>query len=188
MSRRFTSLGDPGFGQLFESFSYTAFRLETLQAYDVTYEGEDFGRFLRGEPRSESPGIEPWVRQVARGTEIGKRFQRVHVVLEPLTDYIRFECAWSYRDTVAAGEDVRIISATAESWPDGIPHLDYWLFDSSQLVRMIYNLEGEFTYAELVDDPAEIMRANLWRDRAVYLSRPFRQFDDGFDAFMNRDR
>jgi len=47
----------------------------------------------------------------------GKVFQRVHVVREPLTDYLRYEFGWSYPPYVEAGEDIRILVAQAGSWP-----------------------------------------------------------------------
>ena len=43
--------------------------------------------------------------------------QRVHVVTEPLSDYIRFELT-GYAPNVEAGEDVRVISVReGEPWP-----------------------------------------------------------------------
>jgi hypothetical protein len=41
-------LGAEEFGRLFESFELEAFRLETLEAYDVEDEKEEFKRFLAG--------------------------------------------------------------------------------------------------------------------------------------------
>ncbi|WP_325050947.1 DUF6879 family protein [Actinokineospora spheciospongiae] len=183
--KRFLSLEDPDFGKLFTEFSYTAFRLEAQQVYDVSYEQDSYRRFLNGEPRGDSPSIASWVKQVTEDVADGKRFQRVHVVVEPLTDYLRFECAWSYRDTVAAGEDVRVIPLTPGAWPEEIPTTDYWLFDSSRLLRMEYDDAGYFQYAELVDDPDEIVQANLWRDRTLKASVPFAEFEKKFDKFMN---
>lgn len=186
MNQRFTSLDDPAFGRFFTNFAYTAYRLETHQFYDVSYEEESFNRFLAGKPRGSSPSIKSWVDQVSEGVAAGKRFQRVHVILEPLTDYIRFECAWSYRDAVAAGEDVRVISAVSESQRPDLPKVDYWLFDSSQLLKMAYADNGSFDYAEFVSDPDEIIEANLARDRAIHLSTPFSEFETPFDDFMLR--
>ncbi|MGH3937593.1 MAG: DUF6879 family protein [Pseudonocardiaceae bacterium] len=55
----------------------------------------------------------------------GKAVQRVQVVLEPLTDYLRFELTWGYEPNVAAGEDVRIIPVgQGGSWPDDVPQHD----------------------------------------------------------------
>jgi hypothetical protein len=186
LTQRFASLDDPDFGRLFTTFSYTAYRLETHQIYDVSYEDDSFKRFLAGGSRGDFPSIKPWADQVSDGVAAGKRFQRVHIILEPLTDYIRFECAWSYRDAVAAGEDVRVIPAASESDQLDLPEADYWLFDSSLLLRMMYTSDGGFDYAELVGDPDEIVRANFWRDRALHLSVPFSEYEEPFDEFMRK--
>lgn len=50
---------------------------------------------------------------------------------------------------------------------------------------MEYDDAGYFQYAELVDDPDEIVQANLWRDRTLKASVPFAEFEKKFDKFMN---
>ncbi len=110
MGRRFSSLADVEFNRLFTDFKFTAYRLEALQRYDVTYEQDEFSRFLAGEARGEFPGIAEWIDgTVTKAVAAGKSLSRVHVVELPMSDYVRFECAWAYEHTVEAGEDVRIL-------------------------------------------------------------------------------
>lgn len=66
MGRRFTSLADEEFNRLFTDFRYTAYRLETLQNYDVSYEKDEFARFLAGEKRGRFPGISDWIDNTVR--------------------------------------------------------------------------------------------------------------------------
>lgn len=182
MGKVFTSLADEDFNRLFLDFKFTAYRLETLQRYAVSYEKDEFSRFLAGESRGTFPGVSEWIAgTVSRAAALGKRMHRVHVVEEPLSDYVRFECAWAYEHTVPAGEDVRIISVPQGTWPD-LPHHDYWLFDSSSLVSMRYDEDGSFVSAELVDDPHKVVEANYWRDLAVHGSTAYRTFADRYDA------
>jgi hypothetical protein len=177
VGKRFSSLEDGEFNQLFLDFRYTCYRLETLQRYDVSYEKEEYGHFLAGENQGESRGIASWIDgTVSKAVAAGKQMQRVHVIEEPLSDYLRYEFGWAYEHTVAAGEDVRLIPVSAGQWPDKIPHYDYWLFDSSILVAMYYECDGAFSAAELIDDPEKIVRANYWRDMAVVLSVPFHSY------------
>ncbi|WP_245690906.1 DUF6879 family protein [Sinosporangium album] len=173
----FRSLDDPEFNRFFSEFRFTAYRLESLQRYDVSYEKAEFDLFLAGRQRGEFPGIAQWISETvkpARGA--GKLLHRVHVVEEPLSDYVRFECAWAYTHTVPAGEDVRLIPVSSGSWPEGLPHYDYWLFDSSILITMHYQEDGLFEAAEIVKDPEKIVEANYWRDMAVSQSIPFADF------------
>ncbi|GAA4083011.1 DUF6879 family protein [Actinomadura miaoliensis] len=182
----FHSLRDERFRRLFDDFQSTAYRLETRQSYDVSYEQEEFERFRAGRARGQFPGIASWADRVRAGRRLGKSFTRVHVMEEPLTDYLRFEAAWCYRDTVAAGEDVRVIPIQPGQWPDGIPRLDYWLFDSHRLLLMNYSRHGTFLSAELVNDPERVSDAVRWQQRAWALSVPFNEYAAGFDEFMRR--
>jgi hypothetical protein len=169
------------FNRFFDECRYTAFRLETLQVYDVGYEEEAFRRFLSDGEVITTDSHEEWGELVGGG----RRFSRVHVVTEPLTDYLRFESVWGYRSNVKAGEDVNILPIPEGSpWPEGIPRSDYWLFDSHQLVRMNYALDGAMLAPELVTDPEQIVQANAVRDRALHMSIPFTEYQRRFDADM----
>ncbi|MEV0345538.1 DUF6879 family protein [Nonomuraea sp. NPDC050680] len=173
----FRSLDDAEFNRFFTEFRFTAYRLESLQRYDVSYEKTEFDLFLNGQQRGEFPGIAQWIDGTVKpARNSGKLLHRVHVVQEPLSDYVRFECAWAYAHTVPAGEDVRLIPVPSGEWPAGLPRYDYWLFDSSSLVTMHYEEDGSFEAAEIVDDPEKIVQANFWRDMAVGQSIPFASF------------
>ena len=97
----------------------------------------------------------------------------MHVIREPLTDYLRYELGWSYPPNVEAGEDIRILVAHAGSWPmsargEILPELkDYWLFDSSDLWVMEYGDDGAFLSIEQVTEPAMIVTAVRAVDRFV---------------------
>ncbi|MFC4530091.1 DUF6879 family protein [Sphaerisporangium dianthi] len=177
MGRVFRSLDDAEFNRLFTEFRFTAYRLESLQVYDVSYEKAAFELFLSGQRRGEYPGIAQWIDEtITPARDSGKLVHRVHVVEEPLSDYVRFECAWAYAHTVSAGEDVRFIPVPSGEWPEGLPRYDYWLFDSCLLVAMHYRDNGEFEAAEILDDPEKIVQANFWRDMAVRRSISFATF------------
>lgn len=177
MGTCFSSLEDDEFNRLFLDFRYTCYRLETLQRYDVSYEREEYRRFLAGEAQGASPGIAGWIEgTVSKAVSAGKCMRRVHVVEEPLSDYVRYEFGWAYEHTVSAGEDVRLIPVEPGGWPEGLPHYDYWLFDSALLVAMYYDDNGTFSEAEIVDDPRKVVDANRWRDMAVAMSVPYRSY------------
>lgn len=170
--------------QLFIDFRYTAFRLETLQTYASDTETELFREFLdRGEARV-TEDLVSWGAELRSGIAAGRRYERVHVVTEPLTDYVRFECAWGYPHNVTAGENIRILPVNEGEWPDGLPHLDYWLFDSHQLLWMNFAEDSSLMSTELVDDPEWVVAANVWRDRAMQRSIPFSEYETKFDTYM----
>jgi hypothetical protein len=154
----------PEFRQLFHTFEHTAFRLEARDTYDVTYESESLRRFLAGEP-DDLPWMQSWLDMLREATAAGRRFARVRVVSMPLTDYSRFG-VWCAQFTNAAGEDIRYLPRD-QADRQGLPNHDYWLFDSSKLVRMHFDDSNVFLGGEVIDDTAVIVRHNYWRDAAA---------------------
>jgi hypothetical protein len=154
-------------GQIQESM----YRLETLQAYDVAYERAQYAAFLAGEAIDLTPG--PWQVSVGRHRSASRAVERVHVVTEPLTDYLRYEMATSYRRNRAAGERIGIIPATPGHWPSDVPTRDHWLFDDRDLWIMLYDHQGRFIEAERRTDPAEIRNAVVGKQVALTTAIPF---------------
>lgn len=99
-----------------------------------------------------------------KATAAGRHFARVRVVSLPLTDYSRFG-VWCAQFTGGAGENIRYVTRD-QAQAVGLPDQDYWLFDSSRLVRMHFDEQDRFLGGELVEDPTEIVQANYWRDAA----------------------
>ena len=174
MGRRIESVTSAEFNRLFTSFQHTAYRLETLQRYDVSYEEETYAAFLTGQSSPPDAAKSEWASIIADGVQDGKSFQRVHVVTEPLTDYLRYEIGWSYGPNVAAGEQIGIIAGEPSEL--GLPGRDYWLFDSRDLWVMDYDRSGRFLSAELVGDPAVIVEHCYARDKAVHLAVPYTDY------------
>ena len=127
----------------------------------MSYEVEPYQAFIAGHPRPHDSSKDQWVSMIRDAVAAGKVFQRVHVVIEPLTDYLRYELGWSYPPNVEVGEDIRILVAQPGQWPmssrgEILPQLqDYWLFDSSDLWVMEYADDGAFLYIEQVDRAAD---------------------------------
>jgi hypothetical protein len=141
----------------FETFSWSAFRLEQFQQYAGT--GPDAS----------------WAALVKANRRWGKAHQRVHVVTEPLTPAMLEEITEGYPGSVAAGEDIGIIPVTAD-WPADVPHADFWLFDSSRLYLMHYEPDGTWRGASRVSDPERIVEACRARDAALHRATPWRAY------------
>jgi hypothetical protein len=99
------------------------------------------------------------IRSAAVG---GRRFARVRVVSLPLTDYSRFGVFCS-QYTNEAGEDIRYLS---REQAHDLPDYDYWLFDSRKLVKLRFDTDENFLGGEAIEDPAEVVQHNYWRDAA----------------------
>src|ERR1700730_17432617 len=72
----------------FDLFGATAFRLETLRAYDVPAEAEILRAYRLGLPLPErSARTSPWLARIAQTTVGGKSWHRARMVGWPLTEY-----------------------------------------------------------------------------------------------------
>lgn len=160
------------FGALFRTFEHTAFRLETRDNYVSLNEAAALEQFVTGQP-VDLGWFQNWLTMIREATATGRRFARVRVVTLPLTDYSRFGVYCS-QYTNEAGEDIRYLARDDAA---GLPDYDYWLFDSRLLVRMHFDETEVFLGGEVIDDPAEVVRHNYWRDEAWH--RAVRRDDFG---------
>ncbi len=132
-----------------ERFTRHAFRLETLDAYDVGSDGEDVARYLRGERSPDPARKEPWLSQLRAERAVPND---------------------------AAGEDIRILDLAERTRPAGldIDH-DFWLLDDQHVVRMHYDQDAHFTGAEVLE-PAALPRYLAARDAGLAAAEPFSSY------------
>ena len=141
-------------GYFEENFTRTAFRLETLDQYEVASDGNDFGRYLAGAPEPDPERKQSWLDVLRAEVERGAYRHRVHILQSPLGDYLRYECEWGYAPNAKAGEDIRILDTAERSAPEGLPDHDFWLFDDKAVLRMHYDADGQFVGGEPLPDEA----------------------------------
>ncbi|MEW2631649.1 DUF6879 family protein [Streptomyces sp. NPDC048389] len=148
---------------LFTEFKHTAWRLETRRGYATDRNSPKWARWKAGADIATEPA-DGWRENVRRQTEQGKRFERVRLVDEPLTEGQEFLLA-SGLGNVAAGEDIRNLSRSAAERL-GLPDWDFWLFDSRTLVRFVFDTEDTTLGVIVSEDPAEVAAACQARDAA----------------------
>lgn len=160
---------DAGFvdGTLFDR---TAYRLELLDWYTTPTTECRLARFLTGEQvtPAERAG---WLSVLSAGRALGKSMARVHVVAEPLSDYLRYELA-CYESSVDAGEDIRILPAELAVGVD-LPDFDYWLFDDMRVGVQYYGERGMWLRTEIVTEPSLVADCRRWRDEALNRAAPY---------------
>jgi hypothetical protein len=154
-------------------FARSAYRLETLDWYTSPATEARLARFLAGEAVTPAER-EGWLSMLRRDRAAGKTIARVHVIAEPLTDYLRYELA-CYESSAAAGEDIRILPAGAAAGLD-LPDFDYWLFDDLRAAVQYYGARGAWLRAELVTDTAFIASCRRWRDAAMSAALPLHAY------------
>jgi hypothetical protein len=159
---------------LFTSFTKSAYRLEGMQVYRSELEDASVARFLAGKP--VDPADFSWVLPKLRAeAATGRTTTVVRVVVEPPTDYTRWELS-IYPVLDAAGQYTRIVAVSEGDWPTGLPRYDYWLFDDHDVWRMHYNDDHTFRGAELLEGEEVLAKHLQWRDLALSQAVPLRDY------------
>ncbi|CAM5319120.1 DUF6879 family protein [Streptomyces chartreusis] len=158
---------------LFREFRHTAWRLETRSGYASDRSSANWSRFRAGESFGFNPDS-PWHANVRAQTEAGKRFERVRLVDEPLTEGQQFLLATGLGNT-AAGEDIRNLPRS-EAERLRLPDVDFWLFDSKLLARFSFDEDDTTLGVYVTEDPAEVLAACQARDAAWHHATPTTEF------------
>ncbi len=160
--------------ELFRAFAVTAWRLEVRTSYGLLDDDQSYQAFLAGrEP--DLTWFTPWLdlmREQIGGS--GKLVERVRVVDDPPSDYLRWECFLN-RWNAEAGEDIRYLSRESAD-ALRLPAYDFWIFDSAAVAFMVFAESGEFTGPVVVDDRAVTRQHVAYRDAAWQAAIPYEQY------------
>jgi hypothetical protein len=160
----------------FRDFASSAFRLELRQVYTMPGEEDDLAAFARGE--LPPPGYHyGWLDTVAEAHKAGKTMRRVRIVTRPLSFYTRWEFVWGYAWNARAGEDIRILDRTDTTGPE-LPDHDFWLFDDTTVVKLLYRPDGAQEGRELVEH-SDLSQYLAWQTAAWELAVPFTDYWQG---------
>jgi hypothetical protein len=168
------------FDACFDQFYRDVFRLEALQAYAVDEEDASYSAWRAGQARPEcSVRTDPWMRRIAVTTAAGKHWSRVHVVDEPLSDYLRYELV-GYVESAAVGEEIRITPRQRHSGLTALRE-DFWLFDGGDpaqafAVLMRYDDAGHWLGADRSTRPDVLDRCRAQCELALQASVPLNEY------------
>lgn len=156
-------------GRAFREFRVSAWRWEAQGVYREPDEQEPLRQFLAGED-VDMAFMDDWLQGVRDATAHGRKFGRVRVLTEPLTDYLRFELSFTPLN-VNAGEDVRVLPESRRRELD-LPSDDFWLFDDEWAALMHFGDEG-FTHADVITDAPTLDQFREIRDLGWKDAVPF---------------
>lgn len=149
----------PEFADLFRSFERSAWRWECQGTYREPDEQAPLQAWRDGHP--DYAFMQPWLDQIRELRAAGKTFERVRMMTDPPTDYLR----WMFQVTplnIEAGEDIRWIGE-GHARKLGAPREDFYLFDDRTVAVLHFDDNG-VAGAELSDDPATVAPYRRWRD------------------------
>ncbi|QUQ71169.1 DUF6879 family protein [Kutzneria sp. CA-103260] len=165
-----TQLDRAHFQTLFDQFRHSAWRLEIQGWYDEPDEGPLLAQWLQdGDQTPTLAWFADWPERIAEHAKQGKRYSRVRVLTNPLTDYLRWQLGIITAPAISAGEDIRVMPAdVAARLP--LRTADFWMFDNERVAVLEFE-HGAVTGAQLLDDPRAVepfhaIRATAW-DHAV---------------------
>lgn len=163
----------PEFTDLVLSFQHTAFRLEVRDRYNEPSEAEAVRKFL-DDGEADASLLATWAAAISRRAADGQRMERVRVVSEPHSDYTRFGLALATHNT-AAGEDIRYLPRHQAAGL-GLPGHDFWLIDSTTLLLLRFGEDDVLLGADVVTDPAVVVRHCYYRDVARHYATPWSDY------------
>ena len=131
----------------FNSFKKIAFRVETLQRYNVEEEKEAYKYFQQHKQLLDG-FWKDWRDIVRQAKSRWAIMQRVHLIQFPISLYLLFEME-AYKKNIEAWEEIFYIpfekcSVEVKS--------DFWIFDDSIVLKMNYDKDGRFVNFEEIND------------------------------------
>lgn len=132
----------PGaFDELLRGARRRIFRVEALPEYNVPADHAIFEKFISGIPLPPvtCSTTMQWFGSIKNHSERGVRFQRLRLVPEKVTPYLRYEIDWCYTYSKDFGEETRFqpIVATRQAL-----RTDFYVVDDSQLIHIEYGPGG----------------------------------------------
>ncbi len=147
-----TALSIPDLGEWISSrHQRDLLRVQTRAVYNVASDADDYRRYLSGAPSATAPAKTGWLTRLATEAADGKIRRNVHIVDEPLTDYLRYQFEWCYVPNEAAGQQIRILSSTDHPAANILARCgDVTLIEGRHVVRNNYTSDGSFTGASAI--------------------------------------
>lgn len=148
------------FAELLRSgFTRSAWRWECQGTYHEPDEREPLQAWRDGRP--DFRFLEGWLAQIRRQRAEGKTFQRVRLLTDPLTEYLRWMSEFTSLN-VEAGEDIRWIGQR-RARELGAPTHDFYLLDDERVAIMQFDSHG-VAGIEVTDEPGTLAGHRRWRD------------------------
>lgn len=129
------------------------FRIETLASYDTAATTSEYRRWLANETEPDWELRRPWLNKLTQWAEQGRPRRRVRLIHDPIAQYERYACDWSYPSSVAAGELIQVLDLGEVQPPNELRDApgDWYLIDGRDTVKMHYDAESRFVGAERID-------------------------------------
>lgn len=160
------------FGELFATIERSSWRWECQGYYAVDEPSLQRWREGHGE-RGDADDL-AWRTYIQGLTARGIPFERVRMVPDPITDYVRYQLEttdWN----VDSGEDIRWIDE-ATAWELDLPPEDFYILDNDRVATFRFDAGKNLLGVDIDDDPAVVARHQAWREALWPLATPHTEY------------
>jgi hypothetical protein len=166
-------------GNLVWSARSSVIQVEALDHYGVPDDDLMFSLWRRGdEPTAEQlSGYAGWFGQVREAAHRGVQIDRVHVVPETLTPYLRFEIEFAYRRFCQPnGENVWILQREVHPALASRVVQDFYLIDEERVLLPKYNSLNNFVGLQETGESSTVELHRALREDLLKSALPLEQF------------
>ncbi|WP_233520341.1 DUF6879 family protein [Prauserella sp. PE36] len=153
-------LGPGELGALLDTVRRSSWRWECQGHYAVD-EGE-LDAWRAGQPIEETDEDRVWHAYIRRLRAAGILFERVRMLTDPLTEYLRWMLSITHAN-IEAGEDIRWIDQH-QATRLGMPGYDFYILDDDRVAVFCFDEQTELIGIDLDDDPEVVRQHQGWRD------------------------
>lgn len=158
-----THLGADQLGDLFATIERSSWRWECQGHYAV--DEPEVRRWLTGQPAPRGTAEDlAWRAYIQGLRERSIPFERVRMLTEPLTDYLRWMLATTQWN-IDSGEDIRWLDQ-AVARDLGMPEYDFYVFDDNRVAILRFDEAKELLGVDLTDDIEAVDQHRAWRAAA----------------------
>lgn len=168
------------FDKNWRNAKHSIFRLQVRPEYKIPGEQEAIAKWKQGEiAAANTKEWRDWQKTLKTTIEKGIAIQRVRIIPEKLTDYIKFEIDTWREYSIKNGEELlfldndefqKIITGC------GFGPKDFWLFDNQYLLIFNYDKAGKFTGDVAITDGGMIKRYCELKSKLIEAAQPMESY------------
>lgn len=171
------AVSDKLFDKWWDEMTNEWFKVEVLQDYAGEDDGPSLRNWIKGDKQTaieliKSSDYSKWAKDCREKLAQGVKLIRIHIVEQPLTDYIEWEIEhYKLVNIPRCGESVHLLNRAKVadlSLPDG----DFMIFDEKKVVLNKYDKKGSMTHQTFFEEPDDIGNFLEFRQRLVERAKP----------------
>ena len=132
--------------EAFLNFKKSEKRLEVLQEYYIEGgELKQYNNYCECKRVEELDDLKEWNEFIRQSTEQGKIIERIRVLKNPVSSYLKYEIEHGFVPSQEYGQKVRFVSESIyKKLNKSAIKNEFWIFDDEVIFEMVYSKKGDF--------------------------------------------